>query len=125
MMKKGSHFVFTRRGRLPCGIFRLEGVVDLDVQVALVLLIRSALQIALDTLALLDCQDFAQVEDGLLPVRVLGVRARRETNGLVAGSELDVEPSYQSVHEVVAADLELKGRGEREICNTDGVEVER
>lgn len=40
---------------------------------------------------------FAGVEDGLLPVGVLGVRAGREADGLVAGRERDVEPGEERV----------------------------
>jgi hypothetical protein len=74
--------------------------------------------------ALLDGQDFAQVENGLLPVSVLGMGTGAESNWLVASSEVNVEPCDESVDEVVATAIEDKGRGECEVGGCAGVEIE-
>ena len=92
---------------MPVHVVRVQLVVDGDVEITVVLLAGLVLQDTGDGLALLDCQDVLQVEDSLLPVCVLCVRASGELDGLVAAGELDVEPCDQGVDKVVAADLEL------------------
>lgn len=82
------------------------------------------MQRTLDLLALLDGKDILQVKDRLLPVGVLGVGARGEANGLVAGGELDVEPGDERVDEIVAPRGQLEGAAEGEIGGLDFVEVE-
>ena len=77
-----------------------------------------------DLLALLYRQNLPQVEDSLLPVGVLGVRAGRESDWLVTCGEIDIEPGDQSVDEVVASAVESKGCCEVEILGGTGVEVE-
>jgi hypothetical protein len=79
----------------------LKAVLDGDVEVAAVLLVGLDGQGAGDFLALLDGEDVLEVEDGLLPVRVLGVGTGREADGLVGGGELNVEPRDNGVDEVV------------------------
>ncbi|KFY20163.1 hypothetical protein V493_07733, partial [Pseudogymnoascus sp. VKM F-4281 (FW-2241)] len=106
---------------LPCNVLGLELVRDLDVEVTRVLLVGLVDEDTLDLLALLHGQDLAQVEDGLLPVSVLGVWAGGEANGLVAGGEVDIEPRDEGVHEVVAAGLEDKGGGEGKVGDGAGV----
>jgi hypothetical protein len=73
---------------------------------------------------LLDRQHFPEIEDCLLPVRVFGVGTGREADGLVAGSEVDIEPCDQGVYEVIAAAVERERRGKGEVCSCAGVEVE-
>ncbi len=73
---------------------------------------------------MLDGQDLTEVENGLFPVRVLGVRTGAESNWLVTGGEVDVEPSNQRMYKIVAAAVEHKGRRESEICGGASVEVE-
>jgi hypothetical protein len=75
-------------------------------------------------LSLLDRQHLPQVEDCLLPVGVLCVRASGEPDGFVAGSEVDVEPSDKGVYEVIAATVEREGRGKGEVGGRAGVQVE-
>src|SRR3954468_19751381 len=87
----------------------LELVRDANVKVTLVLLVRAVLDPAGNTLLLLNGEDIAQVEHGLLPVSVLGVRTGGEVDGLVAGAELDIEPSDESVDEVAALGSEGVG----------------
>ena len=60
----------------------------------------------------------------MFPVRVLGVRAGGEADRFMARGEIDVEPSDQGVHEVVAAAVEREGGGEGEVGGCAGVEVE-
>lgn len=74
-------------------------------------------------LALLNGQDLAKVEDGLLPVSVLGVWAGGETDRLVACGEVDVEPSNEGVDEVVSSGVEDEGAGEGKVRSSAGVEV--
>lgn len=79
---------------------------------------------AFDLLALLDGKDVVEVEDRLLPVCVLSMRTGRETDRLVAGSELDVEPCDYGVDEVVAASDKIEGAAEGEIGGCALVKVE-
>lgn len=78
----------------------------------------------MDLLALLHGKHVLEVEDGLLPVGVLCVRAGREGDSLVAGGELDVEPGNERVDEIVAAGGEIVGDAVGEIGDGAGVEVE-
>ena len=55
---------------------------------------------------------------------VFRVRAGGETDRLVAGGEVDIEPGDQGVDEVVAADVEGEWGGECEVGNLAFVEVE-
>lgn len=57
-------------------------------------------------------------------MRVLGVRARAEPYGLVAGGELDIEPGDEGVDEVVAAAREGEVGGEGQVFGGDFVEVD-
>ena len=95
-----------------------------DVEVTTVVVVGSACELTLDLLASLDGEDVLEVEDGLLPVGVLGVRASGEADGLVAGGELDVEPRDHGVNVVGAAHGEVEGKLESEVLNGAGVEVE-
>lgn len=101
----------------------IELVVDVDVEVPLVLVVGTVLDAASDSLVLLDGENVTQVEDGLLPVGVLGMRTGGEANGLVACGELDVEPRNQSVDEVAATGSERVRHLEREVGGRDGVKV--
>lgn len=111
-------------GRVPGGIVDLEAVVDLNVQVAAVLVVGLDVELALDLLAVLDGEDVLDVEDGLFPVSVLGVRAGGEADGLVAGGEVDVEPGNEGVDEIIALSGEGEGGVESEVGDGAGVEVE-
>lgn len=102
----------------------LEGILDLDVQISSVALVGLAEKSAIELLAGLDGKVVVEVEDGLLPMRVLCVRAGAELDGLVAGRELNVEPGDQGVHVVGAADGERVGEVEGEIGDLAGVEIE-
>ena len=65
-----------------------------------------------------------QVEDGLLPVGVFGVRTGGEAYGLVACSKVDIEPGDQGVREIVAADSEGERCGESEVGRLNSVKVD-
>lgn len=95
-----------------------------DVKVTAVVVVGSACELTLDLLAGLDGEDVLEVEDGLLPVGVLGVRASGEADGLVAGGELDVEPRDHGVDVVGAAHREVEGKLEGEVLNGASVEIE-
>lgn len=55
---------------------------------------------------------------------VFCVWAGRETDGLVAGGEVDVKPCNKCVDKVIASAVENEGGGEGEICSRASVEVE-
>jgi len=95
-----------------------------DVEVTTVVVVRRACELTLNLLAGLDGEDVLEVEDGLLPVGVLGVGASGEADGLVAGGEFDVEPRDHGVDVVGAAHGEGEGKLEGEVLNGAGVEVE-
>ena len=95
-----------------------------DVKVTAVVVVGSACELTLDLLAGLDGEDVLEVEDCLLPVGVLGVRASGEADGLVAGGELDVEPRDHGVDVVGAAHREVEGKLEGEVLNGASVEIE-
>lgn len=90
----------------------------------MVVLVGGAGEHALDLLAGLDGEDVLEVEDGLLPVGVLGVGTGGELDGLVAGGELDVEPRDHGVDVVGAAHGEGEGELEGEVCDGAGVQVD-
>lgn len=89
------------------GIVRLQLVINCNVQITVLDVVGSAFELTLDVLAGFDGENVCEVEDGLLPVRVLGVWASAEAHGLVAGGELDVEPRDQGVHVVGSADRDV------------------
>lgn len=111
-------------GSGPVGVAGLEVVVNLNVEVATVLVVGPDVELALDLLAVLDGEDVLDVEDGLLPVGVLGVGAGGEADGLVASGEVDVEPRDEGVDEVVALGRQGEGGVEGEVGGGAGVEVE-
>lgn len=69
-------------------------------------------------------QDLTEVEDGLLPVGVFCVWTGRESDWLVAGCEVDIEPSDQCMDKIVATAVESELLGEGEVSGRAGVEVE-
>lgn len=73
---------------------------------------------------MLDGENILEVEDGLLPVGVLGMWASGEANGLVAGGEVDIEPRDQGVDEVIAGNGELEGNIESQIVRGALVKIE-
>lgn len=108
----------------PGDVLGLELIGDPDVEVAPVLRIGADVEAELDLLAVLDGKDVLKVEDGLLPVSVLGVGAGGEADGLVAGGEVDVEPRDKGVDEVVTLDGQVKFGGEGQVGNGASVEIE-
>jgi hypothetical protein len=74
---------------------------------------------------LLDSEYILEVEDGLLPVGVLGMWAGGEADGLVAGGEVDIKPRDQGVDEVIAGNRELEGNIESQIICGALVKIER
>lgn len=102
----------------------LEVVGNVDVEIAAVLVVGLHDDAALDLLAVLDGQDVLEIEDGLFPVGVLGVRAGREADGLVAGGEVNVEPRDKGVDKVVALDVEGELLAEGQVGNGASVQVQ-
>jgi hypothetical protein len=105
-------------------VLGLQLVADLDVKIASVLLIRHVLQNTSDLFASVYCKNIPQIEDGLFPMRVLGMWSSGELDWLVACGELDVEPGDDGVNEVAAAHIECEGNGEGQVFWLDSVEVE-
>ena len=55
---------------------------------------------------------------------VFCVGAGRETDRLVAGGEVDIEPCNECVDEVITSAVKDEGRGKGKVCSRAGVEVE-
>ena len=106
---------------LVCGV---QLVIDFDIEVALVLRVRLICEVSCNTLAFFDCEDFAEVENRLLPVCIFGVRTGREPNGFVTGSEVDVEPGNEGMDEVVSLATEAERGGKGEFGGCDGIEID-
>lgn len=119
-----AHLVLALARGNSVSIGGLEVVGNLNVQVTAVLIVGLDVKLAVDLLAVLCGQDILDVENGLFPVSVLGVRAGREADGLVAGGEVDVEPRNESVDEVVSLGSQSKACVEGEIGGGAGVEIE-
>ena len=117
------HSVFACATRRPCSISGVEFVVDFDVEVSPILAIRFIGKVPLNRFALLDREDFSKIEDGLLPMRVFGVRTCRESDGFVARCEVNVKPSNESMDEVVPLDSELKWLRKGQLRRFDRVEI--
>lgn len=118
-----THLVLGKPLSLSHRIISLDFVGDLDVQITLVLVVWLVVQYALDLLALLHGQNFAEVEDGLLPVGVFCVWAGGEADGFVAGGEVDIEPSDEGVHKIVTANIKGVWYAEGEVGRCASIEV--
>jgi hypothetical protein len=99
-------------------------VVNANIEITLVLRVRLICEVSCHTLAFLDCKDFAKIEDGLLPVRIFGMRTGREPNGFVTGSKVDVEPGNEGVDKVISLATEAEGGGKGEFGGCHGIEVD-
>lgn len=119
-----AHLVLAAAAGGAAVVVGLRLVVDRDVEVAAVVPVGLAGELTLDLLAGLNGENVLEVEDGLLPVGVLGVGTGGEADGLVAGGELDVEPCDHGVDVVGAADGEGEGQLEGQVGDSAGVEVE-
>lgn len=119
-----AHLVLSLSLGLAEWILSLELVRDLNIKITWVLGVWSVGEDTTDLFSLLDGQDITEVEDGLLPVSVLGVWAGREADWLVAGGEIDVEPGDDGVDEVVAAGVEEEWGSEGQVGESALVEVE-
>lgn len=119
-----AHLVQAPALSLPRGVLVLELVIDGDIKITLVFLVGAVVERALNLLALLDGEDVLEVEDGLLPVGVLGVGTGREADGLVAGGEVNVEPGDKGVDEVIASGDELEVGLESQVGSGASVKVE-
>jgi hypothetical protein len=108
----------------PTRILRLHLIINRNIQISPIILVGPAAQLAAHGLPSFHGQDVGEVEDGLLPVGVLGVGSGAEADGLVAGGELDVEPGDQGVDVVGAADGQAEGQAEGQVFGGDFVQVE-
>ena len=107
------------------GLIRsVQLVVDFDVEVALILCVGFVCEIACHTLTFLDCKDFAKIENGLLPMRVFGMRTGREPNRFVTRGKVDIEPGDEGMNEIVSLATEAEGSGKGEFGGCDSVEVD-
>ena len=118
-----AHAVIARSLGSAVRVIGDEAVRDVNVKVTAVLRVGLDIELALDLLTSLDGQNVLEVEDGLLPVGVLGVGAGGEADGLVAGGEVDVEPGDEGVDEIIALGFQLEVAGEGEVGGGAGVQV--
>lgn len=101
----------------------IQLVIDLNVKVTLVLCVWLVREISCNTLAFLDRENFAKVEDRLLPMSIFGMRARREPNRFVTGSKVNVKPGNERVDKVISLATEVEGGGKGEFGGRDGIEI--
>lgn len=95
-----------------------------EVEVAIVPGVRLHGEVAVYLLALLHRHVLVEVEDRLLPVRVLGLGGGAEAHALVALGELDVEERHEGLHIVVPAHLEDERRREGQIGFAHRVQID-
>lgn len=109
--------------RVPHRIHGFELVRDVDIKVALVLVVRFVLKDAGHSLFLLNSKHIAQVEYRLLPVGISRMRSGGKANRLVACRKVNIEPRNQRMNEVVALGMERERRFECQLFGGDGVEI--
>lgn len=119
-----AHLILAMPLRHPHLILRLHLIINHNIQIPPILVIRPTRQSPLYFLPSLHRQHIGKIKHRLLPVRVFRMRTGGEADGFVAGGELDVEPSDQGVDVVGAADGEGEGEAEVQIGGCAGVEVE-
>ena len=100
-----------------------EADFDLDVQVALVVGVGLHGEVSKDAVALLGRDAVLQIEDCLLPVRVLVCGSGAEEYPLVALGEVHAEEADQAVHEVVPFHGEFEWRVEVHVFHFHRVQV--
>ena len=118
------HLELARSSGISCRVVSVQLIVKLDVKVASILVVGLVGQVSSNRLALFDGEYFSEIEDGLFPMRVLGMWPRGEADGFVAGGEVNVEPGNECVDEVIPLRPYLEGFGESELCSGDGVQVD-
>lgn len=72
---------------------------------------------------MLYCQNVLKVEHSLLPVGILGVRARREADRLVACREVDIEPSDKGMDEIVTSAGKFEGNRKSKIVHGAFIQI--
>ena len=105
-------------------ICSVQLVIDLDVKITFVLCIWLVCQISCHTLTFLHCKYFAKIENSLLPVRIFGMWAGRESNRFVTGGKINVEPGDEGVNEIISLATETVGSGKGEFSSCDRVEID-
>merc|ERR1719231_274084 len=96
-------------------VLPIEGHAQVNVDVAVVLLVAAHGDLALEALARVDDEHLVEVEHRLVPVGVRGARRRAERHRLVAAAERAVEVRHERVHVVVARRREAELRAEVEV----------
>ena len=89
-------------------IARVKFIVDFDVKVSPILAVWLVGEKALDRLSFFDSKNFSEVENSLLPMRVLCVRPGRESDWFVARCEVNIKPGNKSMDEVVSLHSKLE-----------------
>ena len=97
-----SHVVISHSLCVSFDVIAIKLPCQVDIEISAIFGIWFACDLSFNFLALINSDCAFNVEHCLFPVSVLCVRAGAETDGFVAGSELNVKPRNQSVHEIVA-----------------------
>ncbi|GMS87004.1 hypothetical protein PENTCL1PPCAC_9179, partial [Pristionchus entomophagus] len=90
--------------------FTVERNLQLEVQITIVICVRRTCEDSLELFALFHSEGILEVEDSLLPMRILTVRSGGESGLFVAFGELDSEVSNERLYVVVAVHAENKLR---------------
>jgi len=101
--------------RLVCGVsLSLDLILERDIQITVIPCVWCAGEDAVDLLAFVDGQGLRGVEDGLLPMRVLGMRTGAELDLFVGAFERDIEPRKEGMNIIIPgrsqAEGDLKGQ---------------
>ena len=84
-------------------------VVQLDVEIAGVLLVAARRERANDLFSMLEIDHFVEIQNSLLPVGVLDVGTRAKVHNLVAIGKPDVKVRYNGVDVVCTLSLDTEG----------------
>lgn len=119
-----THFVTGSSTGTPRHIISLKLVRNHYIQIAFLNLVWLAAENTTNLFTFLYSENFAEIEDGLFPVGVLCVRAGRESNGFVAGGEIDIKPCNYSMDKVVSLNVKEELTRVCKVFGCAGVEVE-
>lgn len=124
IFERNLHFVLQLSCSSSAFIHCFELVGQRYVQIPWFLVIGLAGESSGDQFPFLDFQNLSQVKDGLFPVRILGMWASGELDGLVTSAKLDVKPGNQRMNKVIPLTSQSKGQFECQILFLDLVEVD-
>lgn len=111
-------------GRVDRADSTFELVIDRDVEIARVGGVGSDVNVTSDRFAVVDGDSVVEVENGLLPVSVLGVRASGKDDGSMTLGELNVEVSNEGVDVIVSLGYNLKVRCPSQVFNLHSVDID-